>query len=451
MIKIKRGLDLPLAGRPNQSLDDKTTNNCSKVALLGCDYLGCKPSMEVKEGDSVKRGQLLFTDKKNPGVKFTAPDAGVVSAVNRGPKRVLLSVEIKRDFSDQQCTFPTCARQSLLEIPRADVQTLLNDAGLWVAFRTRPYSKVPALNSEPFAIFVTAIDTNPLAADPAVVLADQHEAFMDGLAILTRLTQGAIHLCKAPGSAIPVLSHPSIKVHEFSGPHPAGLAGTHIHFLAPVSAQRIVWSVNYQDVAAMGKLFVTGQLDSSRVVSLAGPRVREPRLVKTCLGASLDELVQNELQDGKHRIISGSVLSGRAKHETAVYLGRYHQQLSVIQEGEQDREFMHYLRPGLNKYSVLNVFLSKFLGKKQFDFNSSTNGSQRALVPVGTYEAVMPLDILPTALLRYLLVGDTDMAQALGCLELDEEDLALCTYACPGKHEFGPMLRDVLTRIEHEG
>lgn len=450
MIKIKRGLDLPIAGKPIQNIDTKA-KSCAVLGVLGCDYPGSKASLLVKEGDKVLRGQPLFTDNKNPGVKITAPDAGVVSAINRGPKRVLLSVEIKRDFSDQQCAFPTYARQSLLEIPRADVQTLLNDAGLWVAFRTRPYSKVPALNSEPFAIFVTAIDTNPLAADPAVVLADQHEAFMDGLAILTRLTQGAIHLCKAPGSAIPVLSHPSIKVHEFSGPHPAGLAGTHIHFLAPVSAQRIVWSVNYQDVAAMGKLFVTGQLDSSRVISLAGPRVREPRLVKTCLGASLDGLVQNELQDGKHRIISGSVLSGRAKFDTAVYLGRYHQQLSVIQEGEQDREFMHYLRPGLNKHSVLNVFLSKLFGNKLFDFNSSTNGSQRALVPVGTYEAVMPLDILATALLRYLLVGDTDMAQALGCLELDEEDLALCTYACPGKHEFGPMLRDVLTRIEHEG
>lgn len=450
MIKLKRGLDLPITGGPIQTVDTNL-HGCTTIGVLGCDYLGIKPSMEVKEGDRVTRGQVLFTDKKNPGVKYTAAEAGIISAINRGPKRILLSVEIKLDQTEEQRPFPVYSRQKLTALSREEVQSNLNEAGLWTAFRTRPFSKIPALDSEPFAIFVTAMDTNPLAANPALVLADQKDAFVDGLALLTRLTQGKVFVCKAPGSDIPVLSHPSVEVHEFSGPHPAGLVGTHIHFLAPVSAQRTVWSVNYQDVAAMGKLFVSGQLDTSRVISLAGPRVRKPRLIKTRLGALLEEIVHKELESGSNRIISGSVLSGRACRGSAVYLGRYHQQVSVIEEGDAEREFLHYLRPGLKKHSVLNVFLSGFLGKQLFSFNSSTNGSQRALVPVGTYEAVMPLDILPTALLRYLLVGDTDMAQALGCLELDEEDLALCTYACPGKHEFGPILRDNLARIEVEG
>lgn len=450
MIKLKRGLDLPITGGPIQAVD-ANSHACTRIGILGCDYLGMKPSMEVKEGDRVIRGQVLFTDKKNPGVKYTAAEAGVVSAIIRGPKRILLSVEIRLDQTKEQCTFPVYSRLKLMTLSREEVQTNINNAGLWTAFRTRPFSKIPALDSEPFAIFVTAMDTNPHAANPAIVLADQQDAFVDGLALLTRLTQGKVFVCKAPGSDIPALSHPSVEVHEFSGPHPAGLVGTHIHFLAPVSAQRTVWSINYQDVAAIGKLFVSGQLDSSRIISLAGPCVTRPRLIKTRLGALLDEIIHNELENRPCRIISGSVLSGRAYRGSAVYLGRYHQQVSVIQEGEAEREFLHYLRPGFKKYSVTNAFVASFLGKQSFDFNSSTNGSQRAMVPVGSYEAVMPLDILPTQLLRSLLVGDSDMAQALGCLELDEEDLALCTYVCPGKHEFGPILRDNLTRIEVEG
>jgi len=310
---------------------------------------------------------------------------------------------------------------------------------------------VPALESVPHSIFVTAIDTNPLAADPALVIADAKEAFCDGLTILTLLTDGAVNVCKAPNADVPVISHQNIQMHEFSGPHPAGLAGTHIHFLAGASAQRTVWSINYQDVIAIGKLFVSGQLDVARTISLAGPQVASPGLVKTRIGASISEISVNALDEGNNRIISGSILSGRAIGEGTAYLGRYHQQISVIQEGEAERQILHYLRPGVDKHSVMNVFASKLMGGKLFPFNSSTNGSARAMVPVGSYEQVMPLDILPTQLLRSLLVGDTDAAQALGCLELDEEDLALCSYVCPGKYEYGPILRENLTRIEVEG
>ena len=237
---------------------------------------------------------------------------------------------------------------------------------------------------------------------------------------------------------------------SFPGKHPAGLAGTHIHFLDPVSDKKTVWTIGYQDVVAIGELFVNGVLDVTRVISIAGPQVKKPRLIKTVIGADINALVAGELNEGENRIISGPVLSGRKAAGPYAYLGRYHSQIVVLQEG-RERQMMHYLRAGVEKHSVLNVFISKLTGKSAFDMTTTTNGSDRTMLPLGHFERLMPLDILPTQLLRSLVVGDTEQAQKLGALELDEEDLALMTYSCSGKFEYGPILRDCLTTIEKEG
>ena len=445
MITIKRGLDLPITGTPAQRIE--AARPVRSVAIVGFDYHGMKPTMNVQVGDRVKLGQVLFSDKKNPGVVFTAPGAGVVSAIHRGQQRVLQSVVIDLD-GDEQETFASYSAAQLDTLDAQAVRDNLQQSGLWTALRTRPYSKVPAVDAVPSSIFVTAIDTHPLAADPALVIAEQAEAFEQGLKVLSRLAR--VFLCKAPGAALPGENLSQVKTESFAGPHPAGLAGTHIHFLDPVSANKTVWSIGYQDVIAVGKLFTTGQLSVERVVALGGPVVEQPRLLCTRLGACLNELTAGELKPGNNRVISGSVFGGRNARGAFAYLGRYHQQVSCLAEGN-DREMLHYLRAGVNKHSVLNVFVSKLMGGKRFDFTTTTNGSPRAMVPVGNYEKVMPLDILPTQLLRLLIVGDTEMAQKLGCLELDEEDLALCSYVCAGKYEYGPILRDNLTRIEKEG
>ncbi len=445
MITIKRGLDLPITGTPAQCIE--AARPVRSVAIVGFDYHGMKPTMNVQVGDRVKLGQVLFSDKKNPGVVFTAPGAGVVSAIHRGQQRVLQSVVIDLD-GDEQETFASYSAAQLDTLDAQAVRDNLQQSGLWTALRTRPYSKVPAVDAVPSSIFVTAIDTHPLAADPALVIAEQAEAFEQGLKVLSRLAR--VFLCKAPGAALPGENLSQVKTESFAGPHPAGLAGTHIHFLDPVSANKTVWSIGYQDVIAVGKLFTTGQLSVERVVALGGPVVEQPRLLRTRLGACLNELTAGELKPGNNRVISGSVFGGRNARGAFAYLGRYHQQVSCLAEGN-DREMLHYLRAGVNKHSVLNVFVSKLMGGKRFDFTTTTNGSPRAMVPVGNYEKVMPLDILPTQLLRLLIVGDTEMAQKLGCLELDEEDLALCSYVCAGKYEYGPILRDNLTRIEKEG
>jgi Na+-transporting NADH:ubiquinone oxidoreductase subunit A len=445
MMTIKKGLDVPISGTPQQVIHDGPT--IKNVATLGEEFVGMRPTMHVKVGDRVKKGQVLFADKKNPGVKFTAQASGVVTEINRGEKRILQSVVIEID-GDEQETFTSYPAEQLASIAREDVVNNLVNSGLWTALRTRPYSKIPAIDSIPVAIFVSAMDTNPLAADPEVVIKDQAEAFQNGLTVLSRLTEGELFVSKAPGANIPVAA--GAVVNEFAGKHPAGLVGTHIHFLKPVHAEKFVWHLNYQDVIAFGKLFTTGELDSSRVVSLAGPAAKNPRLVRTISGAKIDDLVAGETVDGEVRVISGSVLQGSTAQGVHAYIGRYHVQVCLLLEG-REKEFIGYMYPGPNMFSVTRAYMSHLFPSKLFNMTTTTNGSSRAMVPIGNYERVMPLDILPTLLLRDLASGDTDSAQQLGALELDEEDLALCTFVCPGKTDYGVMLRECLTTIEKEG
>lgn len=446
MISIKKGLDIPITGAPEQVIHKGPA--ISRVALLGEEYHGMRPTMMVREGDTVKKGQPLFEDKKTPGVLYTAPAAGRISAVNRGPKRVLQSVVIDIE-GDEEEVFTSYDTASLSGADTDAIRQQLIQSGLWPSFRTRPYSKTPAVDATTEAIFVNAMDTNPLAADPQVIIADRKDDFLFGLSVMAKLTAGKVYLCKAANAEVPAVG--TVETHEFSGPHPAGLSGTHIHYLRPASLQHSVWTINYQDVIAIGALFATGRIDTHRVVALAGPKVTKPRLMRTVVGADLEQLCAGELVKGEqNRVISGSVLNGHTANGPHAFLGRYHLQVSVLEEGTK-QELLGWLAPGANKFSVTRSFLSHLNPGKKFGLTTTTGGSNRAMVPIGNYEKVMPLDILPTLLLRDLIVHDTDSAQLLGCLELDEEDLALCTFVCPGKYEYGTLLRECLTIIEREG
>ncbi|MGM0520988.1 MAG: Na(+)-translocating NADH-quinone reductase subunit A [Pseudomonadota bacterium] len=448
MIEVNKGLDLPITGAPEQRIED--AQPVRHVAILGTDYVGMKPTMEVQEGDKVKLGQLLFTDKKTEGVRFTAPAAGEVVAINRGEKRRLLSVVIKVDESEEAVSFTTHDRSAIESLERQTVVDQLVESGLWTALRTRPFSRTPAIDSTPADIFVTAIDTHPLSPNPALIINDNVQAFEDGLKVLARLTEGKVYLCSGPDNSIPGSNISGVEAQTFSGPHPAGLVGTHIHYLSPVALHKKVWHIGYQDVITFGKLFTEGKLDVNRVIAVGGPRAQNPRLLRTRMGASTDELLQEEvIKPDDTRVISGSVFSGAAAEGSLTYLGRFHNQISLLEEGNK-RSFMGWLSPGANRHSVLGIYMSKFTGLSNYAPTTSTNGSERAMVPVGAYEKVMPLDIMPTQLLRTLIVGDIEVGMQLGCLELDEEDLALCTYVCPGKYEYGPILRDNLTLIEKE-
>jgi Na+-transporting NADH:ubiquinone oxidoreductase subunit A len=445
--KIKRGLNLPITGEPSQnSIDAK---NVKRIAILGRDYVGMKPTMEVQVGDKVKLGQLLFTDKKMEGVKYTAPGAGKIVEINRGEKRIFLSLVIELE-GNEEVTFKSYSESELKTIDKDAVKSQLIDSGMWTTIKSRPFGKVANPTSEPHSIFVTAMDTNPLAPSVQKILEGSENNFKNGLAVLSKLTEGKLYLCKKPGEKIPIAEVPNLVVEEFDGPHPAGAPGTHIHFLDPVSRAKTVWNVNAQDVAAIGSLFTTGKINVERIAAICGPSAKNPRLIKTRVGASISELTEGEIKEGETRVVSGSVLSGRHAFEAEAYLGRFHQQITLLEEGRK-REFLGWLTPGSNLYSVKNIVVSKIFKNKKFDFTTSTNGGPRAIVPIGSYEKVMPLDIIPTYLLRAIAVDDVEEAEALGILELDEEDLALCTYVCPSKIDHGINLRRTLTLIEKEG
>lgn len=446
-ITIKKGLDIPLTGEPQQVIHEGP--RVKSVALLGRDYIGLKPTMLVQEGDRVKLGQPLFRDKKTPGVNFTSPGSGVVESINRGAKRILQSVIIRLE-EEEEGDSRNCNSHDPSKLNRNQVKEGLVASGLWTAFRTRPYSKIPSPDSVPHSIFVTAMDTNPLAAQPGIVLNEYKTDFLNGLNAIEQLTDGRVFVCKSPTSDIPPNESSKIYMVEFVGPHPAGLVGTHIHFLDPVSLMKTVWHLHYQDVIAIGTFFSTGRLWTERIISLAGPLVHHPRLIRTRLGANTDDLLEGEVLDVPQRVVSGSVLSGHRAVGWESFLGRYHTQVGVLAEGGE-RELLGWIMPGSQKYSANRIFVSSFFKGKKFALTTLQQGGDRAIVPIGVYEKVMPLDILPTPLLRALAVRDTDVAQALGCLELDEEDLALCSFVCPSKYDFGGYLRDNLEQIEKEG
>ncbi|MDO9095185.1 MAG: NADH:ubiquinone reductase (Na(+)-transporting) subunit A [Rubrivivax sp.] len=411
--KIRYGLDVALPGAPVQSVRD--AQSVRTVALMGDDFADIRFEFRVQPGELVRIGQILCTDRKRPGIALTSPAAGVIAAINRGHRRMLdsLVINVAEDLFVQ---FPRWASSQSRDATRL----LLLQSGLWVALRTRPFGRVPNPDDMPAAIFVAAMDTHPLAADAAVVLAPELAAFHLGLDVLKRLTDGPVYVCQSPG---PPLANSDAQLHTatFEGSHPAGLPGTHIHHLMPVSKRRTVWQIDCQDVVAMGHLAATGRVWVNRVVSLAGPGVLRPGLVRTRLGASLDELTHGELRPGGLKVISGSVLSGRR----CPYLGRYHSQVTVLDQNTAPS------RPTIRSRL----------------FGLLPPGPAGAMVPLQAFEGVMSPRMLPTPLMRALSVGDIETAELLGCLELLEEDVALLSHLCAAKADYGALLRQTLDEL----
>jgi Na+-transporting NADH:ubiquinone oxidoreductase subunit A len=447
-IRVRRGLDIPIAGQPEQRIDD--ANPVGWVALVARDYRGLRPRLMVEVGERVRLGQPLLNDKDKPNVVFASPGSGEVVAIHRGERRSLQSVVIRLEGDDEE-RFAAHDRSALMNLDPLEVRGMLLDSGLWTAFRARPFGRVPPADASPHSIFITAIDTNPLCADPRVVIAQRSQAFRDGVAVVSRLTEGEVYVCQSPGPELEIPESESVIPVVFEGPHPAGLPGTHIHFLDPVSDHKSVWHLGYQDIIAIVSLFTTGRLSTERVVALGGPVARRPRLLRTRAGASTEDILTGELAPKDCRVVSGSVLGGRRAAGRARYLGPYDLQISVLVE-DRSRAFLKWLSPGFGSYSAIRAFVSSLRTRShRFPLTTSQHGSPRAMIPIGNFENVMPLDILPAPLLKALIVQDIETARALGCLELDEEDLALCSFVCCSKYEYGAFLRDALEQIEKDG
>lgn len=469
---VSRGLDLPIAGPPAQVIH--SARGVRNVAVLPADLLGFRPRLAVQVGDTVSVGQVLYQDRTHDALRVVAPASGKVTHVHRGDRRLMLSVVLAIDESAER---PSAAGSSAFASwsrnvagDRAALRALLQECGLWTALRTRPFSHVPLPDAEPQALFVTAMDTQPLAPSVDVIIAERADDFAAGLEALVALIDAPVHVCRHAGSNAGDGVR-GVRITDFSGKHPAGTVGYHIHMLSPVSREHSVWHLSAQDVIRIGHVVRTGTLDVSQIVALGGPLVREPRLLRTQLGASVTELLEGELTDGEGavsatgvasatrradavradvRVLSGSVLTGTQVADTVIgYLGRFHQQISVIPEDPRS-DFLGWVSPFTSSFSHLPVYISAWVRNGRRAFDTRLHGGQRAMVPIGAYERVMPMDIMPTHLLRAITIGDAAWAEQLGALELDEEDVALCSFVCPGKYDYGPALRRVLDQISGE-
>ena len=434
MIRISKGLDLPISGSPSLNISDEP--KVSNVALLSNDFVGMKPTMLYKEGDHVKGGEKIFEDKKNIGVSFTSPGSGIIRSINRGDKRKFISIEIELDKDEDLLEFDTS--QSFKD--------LLINSGLWNSFRTRPFNRTPNVNDKPNAIFINCCDTNPLSVDPFNIINYDQELFNLGLNAVCNEFNCDIYVSYQNDQFI--RANDSVIYNQFSGPHPSGLTSTHISILNPVNINKTVWTLNYQDIISFGYLLKNKILRTTKIISLAGPSVFEPSLIKARINGNIDQITAGKV-DANSRIISGSVLHGHKSDGVMNYLGFYDSQISAIPD-EVNEIFMNWLMPGSNLHSKLNVFLSSFVKPKEFIFNTSIGGGNRAIVPINSYEEVIPMDILVTQLLKSLVVADTEMAIDLGMLELIPEDLALCSYVCPSKYDYSSILMDNLNKVYSE-
>lgn len=417
-VNIKSGLDLKVGLSPAGAMDTKSS---SSAAILGRDFPGVKFEVLVDKGTHVVAGEPILRDRHCTDIVFVAPLSGTVAAVNRGAKRALLSMQVVADGGEGASEFsiPTV-------LDKDATRRLMLVSGLWTTLRKRPFGHIPDPDAEPNALLVTAIDTEPLAPDPALVIAAHADQFTSGLSALTAICDAPIYLCKASATEIPMGESDRVQAAEFSGPHPAGLPGTHIFSLCPIGFNGSeVWHIGYQDVIALGYLVITGKTWLQRVVTLAGPAVRHPRLLTVPLAAAVDELVAGELEDGPVRVISGSALSGHTARGAEAFLGQRHNQVTVLSEAPTEKP-------------------------RRNGFDTWLGGQPGPLVPIADLDRLAPPGILPVPLMRALLVGDVERARDLGALELVEEDLALITYSCPSKNDYGKLLREVLNQLDKE-
>ena len=443
-LRIRRGLNLPLPGAtPKGPFVDRM--GTGTVGMLPGESHGMKTKMLVEEGQAVKIGTPLYCDRRDEEALFTSPAAGHVLAVVRGARRKVLSVQVQASGANDQVS---------LDIPELDsadkgkVRAALLASGLWPSLRRRPFDRVARSDETPDAIFVTASDTHPQAPAPLDVLAGREADFSAGLQVLQSLTEGAVYVCTLAGEDWSSFLTEGVQHQAFAGKHPAGNAGVHINALRPVGAARFVWHIGYQDLADIGQLFRTKSLPTTRVVGISGPGSAAPVLVRTRRGAALDELACSPSAK-QPRVIVGSVLGGRAAVAEEGFLGRYANQVTIL-EDTTERKFLAWAFPFAGRHSVSNAILDKLFNRELL-FDTDLNGSDRAIVPTGTYERVMPMDIMATQLVKALASGDLETAEKLGVMELAEEDVALCEYVCPSKTNITGLLRDMLTRIEVEG
>lgn len=445
-IKIKKGYTVPILGEPQGA--PEAMSHPAFVGVCPVGFPGLKPRLDVKVNDEVKIGSPLYHDKKAEEIKFLSPAAGRVTAINYGPRRVIEEIIIARNDSEDAVAFPKHTLGGIAALGRDELVSQLLAGGVWPYIRRRPFNKIAGVDDTPKGIFINAMDTAPLAADPVVALKDDGEAFAAGVAAAKVLCE-KVYISTAPGVGAPFAGIDGVGYYTFEGKHPAGLTGTHIGKIDPINKGETVWHLNARDVVAIGSLLLTGTFPTKRTVAVSGPGVKSPKYVTTRMGVRLSDLVAGNVNDGEMRYVSGTVLNGTTKNAES-FLGFYDGTLTVLAEGRK-QELVGWMMPGFSKPSFTRVFVSGILGGKKFPMNTNVNGGRRAIVASGMWESVMGLDVFPEHLAKACVAQDIDAMEQLGILECDPEDFALCTYVDPSKTEVSQMIADGLELIEKEG
>ncbi len=448
--KIKKGLDIPINGIPKR--ETITVNPSALISARPTDFLGYRPKALVQEGDRVKRGQHLFFLKKFEEIKFRSPGGGVVKEIRLGPRRVVTDIVIELDSGEEEEeTFDKWEESKLKNTEREHIIDHMLNGGIWPYLRQRPFGKIARPENVPQAIFINAMNTEPLTMDQSLYLGDRYEDFLWGVNVLRTLTEGKLYLIldgNRPEDFNALSKTPDIDIHHFKGPHPAGLTGVHIRLLEPVKPGKTIWYLKAADLVSVGSFFRTGRYPVERMISVGGPRIKNPVHCMTRLGVSFESLLADNIDAGSSRIVSGSILSGRAA-EMNDFVGFYDWSCTVLPETDK-REFMGWGMPGFHRYSALPLFASALMPWKKYDLDTRKHGGVRAIVNIGAWEEVFPFDIHLSYLLRAILAEDIEEAESLGLLELTEEDVALCTFIDPCKIEIGKIIRQGLDQYENE-
>ncbi|MDH5654288.1 MAG: Na(+)-translocating NADH-quinone reductase subunit A [Spirochaetia bacterium] len=443
--KIKRGYTVPVKGSPEPNI--LSSSKPETAGICPVEFKGVKPRLNVKVNDSVKIGSILFHDKKSPELKFASPVCGTVSEIVYGPRRIIEKIRIKPSGEDCE-QHPNYRHQEISSIKREQLIDHLLTGGIWPLIRQRPFNTIADPHDQPSSIFVNCMDTAPLAADPEFYLKDSIPEFQAGIEALKILSSNINVIVNAGVKSSIFANIEGIQNYGFSGKHPAGLVGTHIAKIDPVSLQKKVWYLNAGDVVKLGSFLLVGQYPSEQIIAVSGAGIKKPAYIKITSGSQISNILQDHLKDGELRIISGNILTGTKKNPDS-YMGFYDNMITVIPEG-RDRKFIGWMLPGFNRYTYSRAYASRiFLGKK-YDMTTNQNGEPRAFVKTGDYEKVMGIDVYPDHIAKAVISGDIEMMESLGILECSQEDVALCSYICPSKIEFTEIFEKGLDLIRKE-
>ena len=431
-VKMKGGLNVPLHGSVNNFNIDSIDTKFS--AVLSDDYFGLKPKILIREGDTVNQGDPLFEDKTNPGFYVRSPVSGVVESINRAEKRALVSVVVKRTNTDP---VPFAKSESITD--------QLNNAGHWDSFLERPFNRAPQLGTQPDFLFINACKKDVLEADPTNIISEEIDAFTIGLDCLKELTKQKVYLSTSSNIEFEDLD---VEQYVFDGKYPSGNSSLHIQNIQPMTKNTKTWTINWQDVLRIGKSLASGNFCNENYVSLCGPACNSPKLIKTNLGANMQEIAAGTF-DGEVRKVAGSLLYGRYGDSYSDYLTRHSNQISLVID-EPKATFFNWLKPGVQDHSSSNVFLSSILKPETFSFDTNINGGFRAIVPIGVFDEVNPFDIDSTLFLKSLAIGDLVALRELGIFDLAEEDMAIFSYVCPSKYDYVALFNDCMEMIWKE-